>query len=174
MVGQESYFIVLLDRDTIIKKINNSTTYKGASNMTKKIFIENLKKLSLKIKKHEDIYESFFIIEDIIVARIFSENDFFQGISFEGCFSWFEESLKLIIDIANKIEKKILNIRYYHPAGINKNVTESFLVYETFKAIYKEKYNAFQETFPEAHFKSLPGNKFFKKYNVKKFFMKYM
>src|SRR5690554_6640626 len=154
-MGLESFFITLLPPNIEPVLIDGNISFSGESHITINSFIEKISNhYSLKQIKEKEWY--WFIVKDVIVMRIEYRDKWFNAVSLEGCFSYYEENLQICYDIAQTIKNLIFDVTVYHPSGLSFRLGSKEEFFSLIKDIYQDKYQLFLKHFGEFKIKVTP------------------
>lgn len=148
-MGAESFFVIFLDSDSEKKKNREGEFQFLGSNSILLSNFPTTKNLNSKLLR----------------ATIFEDSEFFQGISFEGCFSCYEKCLEELESIFNKTLSK------FHTLVIFNNKENKKIRYRNFTDIKEYiletnelKYKRYNDIFHGFTIECLPDAEFYKNY----------
>lgn len=139
-------------------------------------FIDKLNEQKIKCiptKKNE------FVIEDFIIMTTHVDRNKISGISFEGCFSWFDECLLVLFKIITIIQKEIFQLKLVSTTAEGSVIQDQEEFSNAVQEKYCEKYNDFLQRYGVKNLRILPREDFYNYYNkqkkkgfLKRYFMK--
>ena len=134
---------------------------------SKKKYFENISSLSeffsdldLEVSKNSD----FFVLDEKVILNVF-ENGTHTEVSFEGCFSWYEECLNYIYSIFTKIKEKDKMVKMVWPKEHLTHKLDRNLFLEEMNILYEEKYKDFISQYGKMNKVILPREYFYSSQN---------
>lgn len=168
-MGVESFFIECKVFDSHIEIHEGIKQYVGSKIKIVDDFLLFLQLCGYKIKSQKKYYKRY-IIDGKLFLDIFSDNNYLQGFSLEGCFSNYNKTLNIAKKIIILTNSRFLQLKLKTSnTGVYNSINQGSLD-DLVKSI-DYRYNVFNEKY-HCSFNSLPGDMFFRKYRFYKFFNK--
>ena len=168
-MGVESFFIECKVFDSQIELHAGIKQYVGSKIKIVDDFLHFLKLNGYKIKSQKKYFRRY-VVEKKLILDIFSDNNYLQGFSIEGCFANYKETLNLAKKMIILINSHFLQLKLKIPdTGVYNYINQESL--DTLVKQIDYRYNVFNENY-HCTFNSLPGEMFFRKYSFYRLFNK--
>lgn len=163
-MGIESFYLNLIDKSSKYNICNLDYCFRNARNKRELEFVNFMESNGYKMKQIRNI-KNKFSIDNLIYITVLTDEDYFQGVSFEGCFSCYEVAMKYFIDLSVIINKSFCNMKICKKNNvyINDITKKSLTEYINSVSLSRKEFFDCQYS---CSFISLPGIKFYKKYKV--------
>lgn len=150
-MGAESFFITLIESESQ-KKINNAGEYqfKGSVSIPMNTFPS--------------------INSKLLEVSFFDDCNFFQAVSFEGCFSCYEKSLEELEKIYTQYLSKFKSLMIFDTIENKKiNFSDFYEIKLYILKKYESKFKRYNEIFHGFRKDCLPNKQFYRYYQMRKY-----
>lgn len=106
-------------------------------------------------------YRTDHLVHRSFMMRIVEKDRSIQEVSFEGCFSWYDEGLKQCFELLQTINNCMVAIWIFLPDNTPVPMSEDIFVQQV-KDFYREKYKIFISRYGEMNVKLPPDKMFYK------------
>lgn len=173
-MGLESYFLHLLPEavEPIPVDVGDgftATGFKGRSAAEVSWVVRELKIRLAEAHLSSEFLpdQNKFVVDKAIEMSVESEDGFFQKVTLVGCFSWYEEGMKLCYQLAHMVNECV-SVRAYHQSLGIVPIRDENAFLHTIQSIYENQYESFLKTFGIFKVKTLPGKDFYNYYRHSK------
>jgi len=121
-------------------------------------FTEHLKKgLPFSITE----YKNRYVINQCLLLVVSDRGGFVTDFSLEGCFSWYDENINLIYEVAQFIHRELIPIKVCFSTKLEFLLEDKADFAKRIKEQFATKYDTFIYHFGYMHIKLLPGEPFY-------------
>lgn len=160
-MGMESYYINLVPIG--VKMVKGDETYRFVGRCNKEVteIVRLLKEGGYLLDKKDDL---LYELDNILSLRFSCEDSLVKTITIQGCFTWFEDGVKLIYNLSDYLNKEVLSIYINFAFGEDFYITSETDFYNRITEGYKEKFEEFTKMYGTKKIKQTVG-KFYSKSN---------
>lgn len=139
-MGMESYYVNLVPTEVKMVKGDETYSFVGKSNKEINELVITLKEGGyLLVKKDDFLYE----LDNVLSIRFSCEDSLVKTMAIQGCFTWFEDGVKLIYNLSNYINKEVMGIYVNFAFGEDFDITNETDFCKRITEGYKEKFEEF-------------------------------
>jgi hypothetical protein len=159
-MGAESFFVHVLPAG-VEPVPAPSGSFQGASGLSGKDLVRALGGQPLSQGKYLCERILFLTVrEQLALGRQSAE---VTSVVLEGCFACYSEALEAMLLAASRVPG-VKPARFFHPLGVDVEVTAKEAFVTGIRAVYEAKHRSFQTTFGDLHFLTPPNSYFYDEY----------